>query len=838
MTTASNLISGTKAVFRHELRSLLYAPLSYLFLVGFLAGLSVSVFLIADFYSTDEASIRLMLVFLPWVAMILVPALGMGMWPGEHGDRSAELAQTLPLDLECIVLGKFLAGYLVLILALLFTLPIPATVIYLGEPDPGVLVAGYLASALLLAVYFSISLLAAALVRDQVGAFVTGLLFLFLLQVLGWDVLGNLLQESVPAAVIEFLAFYSPNTWLLRIGDGLVEFAGLFYFIAVTAAALFGAGAVIHARRRGGVFSGRPGRGFAGAVIALTVLLVTIPASMWLPGALDLTVEDEFTLHAGTRQVIRKLPAGTVATLYWSTHEASVPANIKSHARRTVNLLRNLQARSGGRLSFVQRDPRPDTEEEIEALGQGVRRIPMSSGDNFFFGLTVSQGGRTGSVPYFDMRRDRLLEYDVAVALAGLTRTQARKIGIMSPLLRSQAATEQTEGLSFLAELKRSYDMAVIPYFKSELPEGLDVLLIVDATILRREMLYAIDQFVMNGGNLIVLMDPYVRFNRASNAINPSPSDEINDISDILLRWGVRYRGDAIVGDARAASPVTDQNQVRMSFPFWLRIREDGLSAAHPATADLNEIFMVEPGALELTDPARAVALVTTSVESGARPREKYGDLTPRELALAFEPDGAPRTIAVALRGPFESAFSQAPEALSSAVHTGRSDAERVVFVVADVDWLFDAFSLQKTTVGDRTIVRPLNDNLNFLLNLIEYASDDPALIAIRSRGRVQRPFTRVAALFKSAERQFQDEEMQLAARVSEIEDSIAAMVQVTGIDDPERLPPSIQAQIAEFRSELLSVRRKLRQVRHDIRRRVERLGRQLTFVNLAAGPA
>ena len=82
-----SLVGGTLAVLRHEVRSLLYAPLSYLFLIGFLAGLSVCVFLIADFYSSDEASIRLMLVFLPWVALILVPALAMGMWTGEHNDQ-------------------------------------------------------------------------------------------------------------------------------------------------------------------------------------------------------------------------------------------------------------------------------------------------------------------------------------------------------------------------------------------------------------------------------------------------------------------------------------------------------------------------------------------------------------------------------------------------------------------------------------------------------------------------------------------------------------------------------------------------------------------------------
>ena len=145
ISVTGNTLAGTGAVFRHELRLLLYQPLSYLFQLGFLAVLAASVFLIADFYATDEASIRLLLVFLPWVALILVPALAMRAWIEDHSDRSMELILTLPVSVGAVVLGKFLAGYLVLIVTLLFTLPLVATVYYLGEPDSGDLFAGYLA---------------------------------------------------------------------------------------------------------------------------------------------------------------------------------------------------------------------------------------------------------------------------------------------------------------------------------------------------------------------------------------------------------------------------------------------------------------------------------------------------------------------------------------------------------------------------------------------------------------------------------------------------------------------------------------------------------------------
>ena len=828
---------GTGAVFRHELRVLLFAPLSYLFQLGFLASLAACVFLIGDFYTTDEASIRPMLTFLPWVALVFVPALAMRSWVDEHSDRGVELTLTLPVKMGAVVVAKFLSGYVVLLITLLFTLPLAATVYFLGEPDPGVMFAGYLSSALMLAVYYAVSLFAATLTRDQVGAFVISLAFLFVLLLLGWDVFGRLLHGQISPAAIEVLTLYSPNTWLVRLGRGLIDFAGVFYAAAVTAAALAGAGIIIRSRYRGSSGVGTTGV-CARILLGVSVLGVMIPLSTRIPGGLDLTTEKEFTPHKGTMGVLSKLPKGTEITLYWSAHEPSVPAQIKSHAQRTINLLDMLAARSGGRLSVRTIDPLPDTDEELKAQAFGIKRIPMSSGDYFFLGLTLQQGGRSGNIPYLDIRRDRLLEYDLALGLNGLTRTRTPKIGVISPLLPPSAATGNREGMSFMAELRRAYDLAVIPHFRKMLPDGLDVLVLIDTTILRREMLYAIDQFVMKGGGLVVMMDPFLRFNRASNAVNPSPSENINDISDILQKYGVKYLGDSVVGDGEFASVVADQSQGRMSFPFWMRVPKEGLSESHPTTADLNEVFLVEAGALEIVDNKRATSLVSTTKNSGALARKIFADKTPRELTQAFKSDNRRRVLAAQIIGPYESAFAPPPKGDVDAKYLkGSNGPGGPVFVIADVDWLFDPFSLQQTNVGGQVIVRPLNDNLAFLLNIIEYASGEAGLIAIRSRGKLQRPFTRVAALFQAAERKFREKESALSRRVSEIEGRIAQFSKNASSAKKGLLTEKIKADLKKFHMELLPARRELRSVRRQIRNEIDSLGRRLTLINLVSGP-
>jgi ABC-2 type transport system permease protein len=829
------IMSGFGAVLRHELRILFFAPLSYLFQVAFLLGLSVCVFLVADFYASDEATLRLLLVFMPWISLVLVPALAMSAWTDNQTDREMELTYSLPVNPAAIVIGKFVAGYLLLLLTLALTFPFGLTVAYLGDPDPGVMVAGYLACALLLGVCFSIALMAAAFVREAIGAFVTGIAGLFVLILCGWDVFGRLLRNTLPQWIWETLSVYSPVTWSNRLGEGVIRPQSLLYFGLTVSAALVITHWVIHERRRGGLYKLVSGRHLIKVMALGLFWLFAIPLASHLPGQIDLTAEKEFSLHSGTGKVLANLPGETRLTLYWSDTEDTVPASIKAHAGRIQRLLSAMSAQSN--LEWTLVDPEPDTEEELEAMARGLHRVPMSSGDHFFLGLTVEHGDRLGRLPYLDIRRESLLEYDIALILNSLTRQLTPRIALISPLLPSSAALAERDGLSFMAELKRAYDLAVVPFFETTLPVDLDALILMGADILHEDMLYAIDQYVMGGGSLIVMIDPHTRVKPANNVTNPQPSDEINDISDLLARYGINYQGEGIVGDAQLASVVADDQQGRLNYPYWMRVRSAGLSSVHPTTANLNELLLVEPGALTLDSAADGTVLVTTTVDAGVYPREPFARKTPRELAMTFVGQSQSRALAAVVKGPLKSAYYSSESQGTGALHLQSSSGAPVIFVVADVDWLFDPFSLQKTRLGQDTVVRPLNDNLAFLLNMVEFATGDEALIGIRSRGKLQRPFTRVADLFRVAQAGLQEKEASLAAEVDELEQQISGLAEGTEHVEYAQLPESMKRQLEEFKSKLLSSRRELREVRRGIRAEVDGLGSRLVLINLAAGP-
>ncbi|NKC12427.1 MAG: ABC transporter permease subunit [Gammaproteobacteria bacterium] len=812
----------TWAVLAHELRVYLYSPLVYLVQIGFLLMLAVCVFLVAEFFTHDEASVRLLLVFAPWVAIVFVPALAMRAWVDGDGDRSYELSASLPTPRVATLLGKFLAGASVLQVTLLLTGAFPVSVAYLGDPDDGVVFATYLALALLLATCFAIALFGSALARDQAGAFVVSAGLLFVLLISGWSNTADWLPQTWSDVV----STYSPRMWLDVLGHGRLQLGAFAYFVLVSALALAATAIVLERRRH---VARRIDKRWYLQFVALALAFVLLPPQLLhLHQSLDVTAEREFTLSEASVQLAERLPRGVRVNFYWSDSQPNIPQAIRAHARRVGELLRAFAAASNGSIALQRLDPEPDSETELMAIGDGVQRIPMSSGEYFYFGATVEHEGRRGRLAYFDLSRERLAEYDVAVLLQGLSHDRTARIGVLSPLLAPDTAQRDREGLSFLSALRSAYDVAVIPYFADALPDRLDVLILINPVVLRQGMLRAVDAYLMNGGSVLAMLDPFVRFDSASNQINPSPSQEINDLSDLLAVYGARFVPATVVGDASSAAPVDGMVAAGGSYPYWLSLRAPGLSRSHPATADLNELLFPEPGEFVVAHATRATVLAQGSELSARRERSDFERLSPPQLALDFVEGNGPAVIAAALHGPLTSAFDAQRQSADDAL----------VFAVADIDWLFDAFSVQPVQSEDgQSILRPVNDNLAFLLNLIEYASGDASLIAIRSRGQVSRPFTRVEELLRTSGEEFTERERALAQTIESTERQIAAYLESTGTRDLSRLPETLRDQLLEVQRKLLPARRELREVRLAMRQSVQSLSRTITLINLISGP-
>ena len=821
---AAGFVRCAAAVMRHEVRLAFHSPMSYVLALGFVLSVNMAIFAVGEFLSTNEASVRLFTLFLPWVAIVFVPALAMRAWSAGHDDRGLEFAMSLPVTDGALVTGKFLAGLVMFALVLLLAAVFPATVHYLGEPDLGATAGAWLAAFALLAAFYAVALGAAATTVDATAAFVAGACALFALVMAGTEGVARHLEDWLPVWSVDAVASLGPRRWIEKLSSGRVGAGSFAYFGLMLVLALALTGGLVAARRAAAPIRVVALRGAGGfVVLAVALGVVTSLAERW-GGFIDISEEREHTLAPGTRAILESLPGEVTATLFWSAEQEGIPAAIRTHARRARVMLDAFAHSSRGKLIVHRRDPRPDSETEIAALGAGMRRVPMTSGDAFFLGVELRRGTRTLPVSYLDVDRAQLLEYDIASAMSALVRERTPRVAVLSPLVAPSAIKTGREGLSFLAEFRTTSDLAVVPYFADALPAGLDVLLVIDAPVLKRSMLRSIDRFVAEGGALIVLLDPFVRFNRASQRTRPAPSGDLNDITDLVAAFGFRFGVDEVIGDESFAAPVSIGGAGATGYPFWIQVPEAGLAASHPVTGALRKLLFAEPGALEVDTAPGVVPLVMTSAHGGMLARERFPDAAPEALASEFVPGGGVRVLAAYASGPFSSAATGAP---------GSEKAQ--VFVVADVDWIFDPFSVEVVDAGGRALTRPINDNHAFLASMVAFASGAAPLAEIRSRGRLRRPFTRIEQLFRKGEADTRDELSELARSIAEGERHIEKLIAASGVSSPERLRGEIAATVTEIRRRLLPLRRREREIRERIRAEVDALQARVIATNFAA---
>lgn len=229
-------MSPTLAVMRRELRSYFVTPVAYVFLVIFLVLAGILTFYAGDFYDRGVADLQPFFVMHPWLYLILVPAVSMRMWAEEAKSGTLELLQTLPLTLWQAMLGKFLAAWFFVGLALLLTFPIWITVNYLGSPDNGIIVAGYIGSWFMAGAFLAIGACLSTLTSSQVVAFILTAVVCVLLILVGQAEVMDFFQGAVPRKLVNGVAHLSMLRHYEAIARGVLDVRDIIYFVLTIAA--------------------------------------------------------------------------------------------------------------------------------------------------------------------------------------------------------------------------------------------------------------------------------------------------------------------------------------------------------------------------------------------------------------------------------------------------------------------------------------------------------------------------------------------------------------------------------------------------------------------------
>ncbi len=229
----------TWSVFRREFCSYFVTPLAAVFLVMFVAMAALLAFQAGGLYTRGQADLRAFFQWQPWLALFFMPALGMRLWADERRSGSIELLMTLPLTTRDLVLGKFLAAWSFALVALTLTAPLWITLSWLGAPDHGMTLAGYIASALLFASLLAVTTCISACTRNAVVAFVLGVAACFVLLLTGFPVVLDFFAQWAPHWVSESVAAMSAMVHFNAMTRGVFDARDVLYSVSVTLAFLW-----------------------------------------------------------------------------------------------------------------------------------------------------------------------------------------------------------------------------------------------------------------------------------------------------------------------------------------------------------------------------------------------------------------------------------------------------------------------------------------------------------------------------------------------------------------------------------------------------------------------
>jgi ABC-type uncharacterized transport system involved in gliding motility auxiliary subunit len=606
-------------------------------------------------------------------------------------------------------------------------------------------------------------------------------------------------------------------------------------------------------------------------LVAILFIAVNLALDTFLRSArIDLTENQIHTLSEGTRKTLAKIDEPVTFKLYYSEETATGVANVSAYAGRVRDLLAEYAAQSDGKLRVEEIKPTPDSDEEDEATQEGLQEQRIRGSDlKIYFGLvgTNTVGGKQ-VIPYFSESRDQYLEYDLTSMVSQLSARQKPKLGIVTSLPLEtgpggMAAAMQGRGQPYVIyqQLQENFELEMLDQDFDRVPETVSTLMIAHPPALSAKTLYAIDQFVMRGGHVIAFVDPLSEISQlAAQGAGPMAGGTFSsDLAPLLKSWGVQYDPNVVVADRALA---IDVGQEGASYVLYLQIKEPQLNQEDITTSQVTLLNIGTPGAFRPAEGATTTftPLIQTSEDSQELTAEqmRMAPPQPAELLSNFLPTGQRYTIAARVAGPAASAYpdgappeepkpeeatpdpSKPPEAPKPPLpaHLKEATAPINVIVVADSDLFDDRFWVRV----DGFMAQVFADNYAFVLNSVQNMMGSNDLISLRTRKRVERPFSVTKEMRDRAERKELLEIRQLQARLDETNRRINELKGAGGQGDEgdaaeALLTPEQNAEVQALEAEALQTRKTLRGVRRELRSDIDSLGNWLAFINIALMP-
>jgi len=639
-------------------------------------------------------------------------------------------------------------------------------------------------------------------------------------------------------------------------------------------------------------------RAIIGAFFALLITFCAISICQNIGRSLKLDVTDQklYTLSDGTRAILAKLHQPIKAKLYYAkTAALKGPDQIKyfnNYYEFVRALLEEYAVAADGMIDLQVIDPRPFSEDELQALWYGLTRFSITEEENFFFGLVVqTQFGVEKVIPFFSPDRQNFVEYDISSSIDTAITRQKTRIGIMSslPVMGDDVSPYMAEMMrrqgqppeppwTIVQQLRAKYEVKTVAADVNDIND-VDILLVIHPKDLPEQTLFAIDQYVLKGGRTIVCVDPYCYVDRPDRTAMQmrTPPSQSSSLNVLLRTWGLEMPENTFAGDRGLALPLRRGQEKTIGFLGLIpqldpELMPEGwpgcFNTDNVITAELNQVEVLFSGVLRevedsnepesSADIERAPLLMTTSMGNSWKVTSPYElmMLNPQRLMDGFIPGTAPVPMGYLVTGRFKSSF---PDGIEIEVEAEQDSSDKpedpndikktkkrikglkeaaedcAVAVFADVDFISDMLAYRDFFVFGKT---PEGDNAALMLNAIDKLSGSGDLISIRSRGNFRRPFTVVDKIEEKAKAETAQEVKNINAQIAVFQSELRSILTSAKEGEEEVIGSSIMQKKRVLELEIHKAQRDLREVKMTRRERIEHLGNKLRNFNMIMAPA
>lgn len=646
--------------------------------------------------------------------------------------------------------------------------------------------------------------------------------------------------------------------------------------------------------------------GTAGLTALLTIAIVIavnflVGGLGFLNGRFDVTEDRLYTLSQGTRNILDRLNPDEPVTIryYVTTEDRVMPPMLKTHSRTVQDLILEFQKAAKGKVILEKMAPNPNTEDEDKAREDDIQGVPVNTdGDNVYLGLAIQCAKQKEVLPFLNPNEETALEYSVARAIQKVSKEKKTVVGVMSsmpiigsPMFPFQRQQGQQPWV-LIQRLRMDYEVREVQMSSPTIDSDVSVLVVVHPADITEQAEYAIDQYLMKGGQVVALVDPQCLvaqrvYSGQQNPMTGQPGGVVNpssDLPNLFKAWGLTYNKADIVADVNYRTQLMGRQT-----PVALRLPSEALNKQERITADLQSLLFMMSGTLDVVakDGINATVLAASSEASELIDNTTAEKLL-REPVSNFNASGKKQTLAVMLKGKFKTAFPGGkPKAPAEAKPEGggaqddasapktsatpapaasapapapaaepkkdkakkdgakpaepakptdgtileSQNAEGVVVVFADADMMYDAFTVQQDPMTGGMVA--VDGNLPMFLNTVEILSGGGDLLQVRSRASTRRPFAKMDELRENVEKKFRPSLTQKQAEM----DKIAADMGPLRVKNGQLVDPAQIKKLQELMDKQTQIKREIREIKKDQNKDIDFTQNIITLLNVFGVP-